>query len=189
MERKILLLIVMVLTLFAYQNCYKPKSSQDAVSSSSQQEIILADESLQQISFYNKETEQVQKSGNTFSLVTNNQYKIDLVSGKIEKFSAEGQKKSEYCLTSELLNELSDLLSSSKICKKSAVIQDGVVCAQVLQSPYATLVTNREEFNLGYASDSCGTLKIDLCEEAPSMAKGWWTYVYTNLAQLNCSSQ
>ena len=72
MERKILLLIVMVLTLFAYQNCYKPKSSQDAVSSSSQQEIILADESLQQISFYNKETEQVQKSGNFRWLLTIN---------------------------------------------------------------------------------------------------------------------
>ena len=185
-----LFLIVTVLILFGYQNCYKPQLNTLAeknTESVSVQEIPLSGENIKEIVFYNKEAETVQKSGNSISLVTSYSYSVDLVSGKILKFSSEDTKKNEYCLTPALLEEIRNLLLSSKVCKTTTQISKDLLCAQMLTPPYARISTSREDFDLGFMADSCGSQKVDLCQEAPSMAKGWWTYVYTNLSQLSCS--
>ena len=61
------------------------------------------------------------------------------------------------------------------------------VCSQVYQPGYATIVTNRDSFDLGSSSDGCGSTQIQLCESSSEdMLKGWFQAVRNQLSQLNC---
>ncbi len=179
-------LILSVMILFSYQNCQKPPYKETS-SINSTDAIILADENIQKITFIAKENTTVQQSSKVFTLISQNSYAINYETGEILVSSEAIATISRYCLSSNLLAELHDILLSAKVCKTENVPVADRVCAAVYQNGYAQLITNRDVIDLGWGMDGCATNKIDLCDATSSdMLKGWFVAVKNALPQQTC---
>ncbi len=198
MKRNIMIPIVaIILLIFGYQNCARQNlaSNSDANSKSSgsisndvQQVIPLAGEKLEQVKFLVEEVVMAANGPTTkYTTIQKSMHEVDLSSG-IVYITTAGQNDLvavKYCLTPDLLREINGLLYSDSICKSSHQLIDGQVCSQVKKPPYALLVTSRETFELGSASDSCGTQQIDLCHNSGAV-KNWFSKIKAQSTSLSC---
>lgn len=181
--------------LFSFQNCQK-RPYQDAISDSlarniSQHDImdnriVLSQENIDQVQFYFEEKKQTTNQDSNYTLLINKVYEINLQSGEITiSDNTDDENSLKYCLTDDLKNELENVLKSSSICKSTGQVI-GKVCAQVLAKPYAAIITRAVRYELGYATDSCGSNKIDLCDDQDSLLKGIAAAIKHNLESLVC---
>lgn len=175
-----------VVIILCYQNCYQPKKADGPLNVQSAG-IKLADENIQKISFLNTENVIVEKNAKTFTLVTQVTYSIDFNTGEMIKSSMESSEQEQYCIPDALLTELKNIMNSSSVCKKEINPDNSRVCSQVYQPGYATIVTNRDSFDLGSSSDGCGSIQVGLCESSSEdMLKGWFQAARNQLPQLSC---
>lgn len=175
-----------VVIVLSYQNCYQPKKSDGPLTVQSLG-IKLADENIQKITFLNTENVTVEKNSKVFTLVSQISYSLDYSTGEMIKSSNESSEQGQYCLTEALLSELKNIINLSSVCKTELQSDGSRVCSQVYQPGYATIVTNRDSFDLGSSSDGCGSTQIHLCESSSEdMLKGWFQAVRNQLSQLSC---
>lgn len=175
----------------AFQNCQQAPHPNDldnaaavdtnAVSKS----LDLANEKISDISFSFLENTTVVKPSGSYSVGVNKNLKISLPSGKMVLTSDLDDSSSEYCLTETLTNELVKILKSAKICRTGAAAE-GKVCTQVYKLPYATLVTEKATYELGSATDGCGSNSVDLCGESASLLQGFYASLKTNYKSFSC---
>lgn len=195
-RNQIVLIVVPFLLIFGYQNCQKSNFEttgnsvvppSETVSTQDLQKISLAQESLQSIQFKVAEVSKVVHGSTYYSVVKNILYSFDLNSGDLHVIDQSSGSDQKYCLSESLKSQLNLLLSSSSICKTQMKINEGQVCAQVIKESYANIITNRDEFQLGSASDSCGSNAVDLCEGSDPL-KNWFKSIQENLPGLVCGS-
>ena len=190
MSKKLLggIVAVLVVVVFCFQNCQKNPTANGMTSISSSQaqgKVNLQDENVSQIDFLIQENETVTRVSRTYQLVVNKTLKINLTSGVFQVVSDLGGAAAEYCLTNSLKDELVSLLKSSQICKSEAV-SSGQVCAQVVKRPYAQVLTDINQYDLGGASDSCGSNSQDLCGSQASMLQGYLAALKSQYKNLIC---
>ena len=102
----------------------------------------------------------------------------------IEIYFQPGQKV--YCLSDELKSELESILKVATICKNENEKPIDQVCAQDLKKPYAKILTEKNQYELGSATDSCGTGAVDLCGDEPLLLKGFVSHLKSKLETLSC---
>ena len=195
-RNQVILIVVPFLLIFGYQNCQKSNfdpavpliNPSKSMVVSDVQNIVLANEKLERLQF--KFSEQI-TNGTTSKYTGTSQsvkHDVDLTTGTVY-VTRPGQDDLvavKYCVTFESLKEINQLLYSDSICKSSLIRQD-TVCAQVIQEGYASLLTSREEFELGSATDSCGSRKIDLCKNS-ELVKAWIEKTKSQAVQSSCST-
>lgn len=195
-RNQIILIVVPFLLIFGYQNCQKSsfdpaatsiKNPSESVSSQDEQTIVLANESLQGLQFKASHVVQVPHGSTTVSVVKSLLYNFDLENGEFHVVDQGAQTDVKYCLTENLKAQVSNLLLSSSICKGGNKVPEGQSCTQAIQEGYANLITNRDEFHLGSASDGCGSNSVDLCDGSVQL-KDWFKSVQASLSSLNCGS-
>lgn len=195
-RNQIILIVVPFLLIFGYQNCQKSsfdpaatdlKNPSESVSAQSEQTIILANESLEGLQFKSSQLSQVPHGATTVSVVKSLLYSFDLANGEFHVVDQSAQTDLKYCLSESLKAQVSTLLSSASVCKGGPKVADGTVCTQALQEGYANIITNREDFHLGSATDGCGSNAVDLCEGSTQL-KNWFKSVQANVSSLNCGS-
>lgn len=176
-----------IILLFSYQNCsrnnFTEKTSLDSQDTDSKK---LSDLQVQQVKFYTQQDREMQKGTHKFLVKTTNSYSLDPETGILAEYDESTDSLSTYCLSTELLAQMRSLVSNSSVCKSNDVVPEGTVCAQVIQRPYAEIVTPNEVIQLGYASDACGANKVDLCSDQPDVFKAWISTVQSQLPQLQC---
>ncbi len=172
--------------LFSYQNCSYPKEN-SIPSGNSNQISMLANEKVQSITFLTSENTVVQQNSKNFTLVSQNSYVVDYVSGEILKSVQVTATIEKYCLSENLLTELRNIIESSSVCKIENKQPEGQSCSQVYKYGYALILTNNGSLDLGSSSDSCMNNAIDFCEStSKDMLKGWFAAVKNQLPQLLC---
>ena len=186
MKIKYIAFLVLVL-LFSYQNCsrsnFTDETSQQLDSKVEGQS--LADLQVQQLKFFTEQNSEMQKGSHKFYVKTKLNYVLDPESGVLaEHDEASGDLKT-YCLSHELLADVRSIFSRSSVCRGGPSATEA--CAQVIQEPYAEVVTSNDVIQLGAASDACGSNKIDLCEDQSSVLRSWIDSVRSQLPQLTCS--
>lgn len=195
-RNQIILIVVPFLLIFGYQNCQKSsfdpaapnlKNPSESVSTQDQQTIVLANESLQGLQFKTSQVSQVPHGSTTVSVIKDLIYSFDLANGEFHIVDQGAQTDLKYCLSESLKSQVSTLLSSSSVCKGGPKVADGTVCTQAIQKGYANIITNRDEFHLGSASDTCGSNAVDLCDGSVEL-KAWFTGVQGSLGSLSCGS-
>ncbi len=105
--------------------------------------------------------------------------------GEFHVIDQSAQTDRKYCLSESLKENVTSLLSSSSVCKGGYKVTEGLVCAQALIEGYASIITNRDSFHLGSATDSCGSNSVDLCEGSDQL-KNWFNSVKVGLAGMGC---
>lgn len=186
--------VITFLLMFGYQNCQK--SNYDTLDSSSilasespspqeVQVISLSHEVVENLQFKSGEVVQIPHNGSSYSLVKNLIYDFDVASGEFYVIDQSAQTNDRYCLTDSLKNQLSSLLYSSRVCKYGLKVVEGQVCSQAIQDGYANLITHRDQFRLGSASDSCGSNLVELCDGSLDL-KTWFNNVKSHLSTLSC---
>jgi hypothetical protein len=195
-RNQIILIVLPFLLIFGYQNCQKSSfdpattpvtNPSESVSTQEEQTIVLAHESLQGLQFKATQIAQVPHGSTTVSVVESLLYSFDLANGEFHIVDQNAQTDVKYCLTENLKSQVSTLLLSSSICKGGVKVPEGQVCTQAIQEGYANIITNRDEFHLGSASDGCGSHSVDLCEGSVRL-KDWFKSVQASLTSLNCGS-
>ncbi len=183
--------------LFGYQNCQqsgagpdtltKAGTTSESLSGNPPQEIPLSGESLQSLDYKTEQVVQVTQGSHTFSLLSEVVYKVDLYDGKFSLVNQSTGQVSEHCLSAALKSELDSILAASSICKYDVShVSDSQVCGQAIQPHYAELVTNRDLFKLGYATDTCGSNKVDLCSDRGAFVKQFFNKVKAQISLLSC---
>lgn len=180
-----------LILLFSFQNCQKPPypdviSSQNLKTIGSTGKIDLNQEVVDSVSFLVQATKTVTQAGSFYQINYNKILNIDLKTGIISESSDMSSETVNYCLTESLKDELVAIIKSSQICRTQPTLQEGAVCAQVVKMPYAQLFTSREQFDLGSASDSCGSNGVDLCGDQVNLLKGYIEAVKNQYQQLVC---
>ena len=185
MKTKYIVFLVLVL-LFSYQNCSRNNFGDQALQQSENkvEGQSLADMQVQQVKFYTEKNSEMQKGSHKFTVKTKLNYVLDPESGVLaEHDQATGDLKT-YCLSHELLLDVRSIISKSSVCQSGPSATEA--CAQVIQEPYAELVTANDVIQLGSASDACGSNRVDLCEDQSSVLRGWIDSVRSQLPQLGC---
>ena len=182
------------LILFSFQNCQKNLSVDGlssvprgiALSAADSVKVALIDEKINAVDFIASENQIVSKNGRTISLIYSKTFEIDLATGKIlvETDFESGQKV--YCLTEELRSELEGILKVVTVCKSDSDRPVDQVCSQVLKKPYAKILTEKNQFELGSAIDGCGTGAVDLCGDEPLLLKGFISHLQNKIESLAC---
>ena len=90
---------------------------------------------------------------------------LNLQSGKVIEKNDLNNEQKVFCLSSESMQMLNSLLGQATICKFEKKQSTGQVCAQVVKPAYMDVLTSTENYQLGYASDSCAQSFIDLCDK------------------------
>lgn len=177
--------------LISFQNCQKPPHPDEingqpirAVASSSK--IDLNQEAVLSVNFVVQDTKVITKAGNSYQINYNKILQIDLKTGIISESSDLSSEILTYCLTEALRNELVSILKSSQVCKLQQNLPAGTVCSQVMKMAYAQVFTTREHYDLGAASDGCGSNSMDLCDNQSSLLKGYIEAVKKQYQQLAC---
>jgi hypothetical protein len=174
----------------AFQNCQKAPNPNDISAPAGEAHPIsgkfdLQTEKISEISFIFQEPETVTKKSNSYQIEVNKNLKINLLNGEMDLTSDLDSSSKKLCLTETLLNELNSILKTSQICK-AAPITDGRMCTQVMKLPYAVLVTEKENFSLGSATDGCGSNAVDLCAEQKSLLQGFVASLKTRYLGFVC---
>lgn len=194
-RNQVILIVVPFLLIFGYQNCQKStfdpavtnlNNPSESVSTQDQQTIVLSQETLEGLQFKSSVVSHVAHGSTTVSVVKSMLYNFDLFTGEFHVVDQSAQTDVKYCLSANLKSQLNTLLSASSICKGGPSVTEGTVCTQVIQEGYANLITNRDQFHLGSASDGCGSNSVDLCEGSGEL-KAWFGAVQESLAGLACS--
>lgn len=186
MKFKVTLLIIVL--FFSYQNCSQQNFDEVALQKSQSQSEAqsLADLQVQQLKFFTEQNSEVQKGTQKFYVKTKKNYVLDPDSGVLAEHDQATGDLATYCLSNELLSEVRAIVMQSSVCRGGPAAPEGVMCAQVIQEPYAELVTENDIIELGSASDACGSNKIDLCEDQSSVLKNWIESVRSQLPSLTC---
>lgn len=189
-------IIVGLVLLFGYQNCqqsgFQPdtltnQGSENQAISAEPQILPLSSESLKELDFKTEQVSNVEHAGKIISVVGTVLYKVDLYDGKMILINQDTNQSAQYCLSSALKSELDQILSESSICQyDGSHVSSQQVCGQAIQEHYAELSTNRETFKLGYATDTCGTNKVDLCSDRSIVLKQFFNKVKAQLSLLGC---
>lgn len=150
------------------------------------QPIILSQENIQKMNFDLMVPVNVIKNGNSFSMLHKFKFELTMNDQKVIRYNDLDGTTQTYCLTQNSYDSLISKINEAKVCK--FLPQQGVdeVCAQVMVSPYATLITNREHILLGASTDTCGANKMDLCSADPLALKNWIESFQQQLDQFNC---
>lgn len=172
--------------LFSFQNCQKT-AFQDEVNSQSivSDKVDLKDESVESINFLIEDVQNVVQSGHTYQVKYFKKLQVDLQSGIILETSDINQETDQYCLTANLKDELFNILNSSQVCTTQPELPPDTMCTQVMKMQYAELITSKQQFNLGSASNGCGSNAIDLCGDSAALLKNFSESLkkeYKNLA-------
>ena len=191
MKKKVASLIASVFVLLiSFQNCQKPPYP-DEINSSNlnafSNRTDLGLESIRTVVFTIPVTQTVVKAGNSYQINYNKALSIDVNTGVITESSDMDATKSEYCLSSALKNELVSILKSSQICIKHPILPAGTMCSQALRLAYAQVVTSRAQYELGSATDGCGSNSVDLCDDQANILKGYIEAVKKQYQQLSCT--
>lgn len=180
--------------LLSFQNCQKSQSpdelqfySKNGIEKQGDPLTVnLANQKLSTIEFTSRENEQIVRNGTVFTIVTDNIYQLDLVTGRMKSDSEFTQVQKYYCLTDSLKNELNSILKASSVCaiQKTSVADEA--CTQVLQPGYAKIMTVEALYDLGSASDGCGNHAIDLCGDNSTLLKGFISHLKSQLSSISC---
>lgn len=184
------LLVSVFVLLVSFQNCQKPPYPDELNSSNISAFSNRADlgvESIRSVAFIIPATQTVVKAGNTYQINYNKVLTIDINTGVITESSNIAATKAEFCLTADLKNELISILKASQVCTKQPELPNGTMCSQVLKLPYAQVLTSNGQFELGSASDGCGSNSVDLCDDQSDILKGYIEAVKNRYLQLNCT--
>lgn len=184
-KHKKLILLVLVL-FFSYQNCSHSEFPGSPLQKTDLSSHSLSDMQVQQLKFFIQQESEMQKGSYKFMVKTTNSYSLDPESGVLAEHNEASDSLSTYCLSSELLTQVRNIISSSSVCQAGSVPEEGTVCAQVIENPYAELITPSEVIRLGYATDACGANRVDLCENQSTALKNWISTVHDQLPQLQC---
>jgi len=114
---------------------------------------------------------------------------VDLATGRIEEQNeTTGSSEIKYCLTSDEMKEVRDILYSSAVCKATTSAAVNNSCIAIYRAPYAVVnfSSNNEGVSLGEQTSGCdyGT---DLCGQQASMLKGFLVHVLQTLSTHACS--
>ena len=177
--------------LFSFQNCQNSSPpnetrSQALNSLSTGAAIDLNQESMTSVNFLMSDSKVVHQAGNSYQINYNKKLQIDLKTGEISVTNDLDSQTDSYCLTESLKNELVTILKSSQICKTQPNLPEGQVCTQALRLAYAQVQTQRENFDLGSATDGCGNNAVDLCGDQPNLLKGYIENIKKQYSQLMC---
>lgn len=182
--KSLIFIIILVVGFIAFQNCQKNsnigpvKEKSVEVSAGSQTsseslkyeyKLTLNQQKLISLHYRFQESEIIKRNTGSFEMLVEKSLNIDLNDGtiKLETSVTSSPSSLSYCLSAEELSEFKNILTASEICKASP-INDGRMCAQVMRVPYATLVSDIEKYELGSATDSCGSNLVDLCDQTQS---------------------
>lgn len=191
MKKEVVSILAAVFVLLvSFQNCQKPPYPDELNSSnvnafSNRTDLGL--EAIQGVVFIIPATQTVVKAGNSYQINYNKVLTIDITTGVIAESSDIAATTAEFCLNSALRNELVSILKSSQVCKKQPVLPPGTMCSQVLKLAYARVVTSKAQYELGSASDGCGSNSIDLCDDQPNILKGYIEAIKNQYQQLTCT--
>ena len=182
------------LVLFSFQNCQKSPApdelqlySKSAVLQPVNPAVInLADKKISSFAFTGRENEEVMKNGTAFTIVTDKIYQLDLLTGKMTSESEFTQVQKHYCLTDSLKNELNSILKSSSVCANSPEPTTKEECAQSLKPGYAKIGSDQGQYDLGAATDGCGSNSIDLCGDSSNLLKGFISHLKSQLSSISC---
>lgn len=183
--------IMTILMLFSFQNCQKTPfpdemTAQNLQSSVANNKVDLKNESIESVNFLIEENKTVQQAGHTYQVKYLKNLQIDLGTGIILESSDVDTNTENYCLTDELKSELIILLSSSQVCTTQPDIPANTLCTQVMKMPYAQVLTDKQQYNLGSATDGCGSNSVDLCDEQANLLKGYLQSLKQKYKQLSC---
>ena len=148
--------------------------------------LNLRDRKINEVHFISRETQTVTRGGKSFSMVMNVSYEILLPSGNILLENEQTGVQQNLCLNDSLKEELNSILASARICRNEKKPIQGTLCAQVLIPAYAKIVTDKEIFELGAASDSCGSGATDLCGDSVTLLKGFISHIKNQINNLTC---
>jgi hypothetical protein len=185
-------LAVVLTLLLSFQNCQKPphpdEINQVSLNLNTAQKIDLNQEVVDSVNLIFQDSKVVSKAGHNYQVLYNKTLNVDLKTGVIVESSDIDSSTANYCLTQALKNELVSIIKASQVCRTGVDQNNQQVCGQAIQLPYAQLITSREQFNLGSASDTCGNNSIDLCEDQPNLLKGYILSLKNSYKQLTCSN-
>lgn len=191
-RNQIAFIVAPLLLIFGYQNCQKAnldavrvEDSMISESSLNLKVVKLESERVESLQFKSREISQVVHGSNSISLVKILIYDFDIATGEFYIIDEDAQTNVRYCLNENLKNQIIQFLYASSVCKGGQTSSPEVMCTQAIQEGYANLITNREQFRLGYASDGCGNNAIDLCDGAEDL-KSWFAHVRSQLPNLQC---
>ena len=184
--------------LFSFQNCQSPPHM-DEINSNSQgsanlsaNKVVLAEHRLSEVNLFAKSEEKIMRNGNEFSMISVKKIELQFdESGLKNTFVVINEATNEVknlCLTSSLKNELQSILAGASICKKTASEKSlNQICTAVMIPAYASIHIQSEVFDLGAATDGCGTNSVDLCGSEADLLKGFIQHLSTQLAHLSCN--
>lgn len=184
------ILVAVFVLLISFQNCQKPPYPDELNSSNVNAFSNRADlglETIREVAFTIPSTKTVVKAGNSYQINYNKVLTIDVSTGVITESSDIAPTTTEFCLNSALKNELINILKSSQVCTKQPVLPPGTMCSQVLKLAYAQIVTSKTQYELGSASDGCGSNSVDLCDDQPNILKGYIEAIKNQYQQLSCT--
>ena len=184
------ILVAVFILLISFQNCQKPPYPDELNSSNINAFSNRTDLGLEAIRvavFMIPATQTVVKAGNSYQINYNKVLTIDVNTGVITESSDVAATTTEFCLNSALKSELISILKSSQVCTKQPVLPPGTMCSQVLKLAYAQVVTSNAKYELGSASDGCGSNSVDLCDDQPNILKGYIEAIKNQYQQLSCT--
>ncbi len=180
--------------LFSFQNCQKSPASDElssvvAVSGgelNTSAKLNLSDRKINEVHFASRGTQTVTRSGKSFSIVMNVSYEVLMPSGQILLENEQTGVQQNLCLNDSLKEELNSILATASICINENKSVQGKLCAQVVVPAYAKIVTDKEIFELGASTDSCGSGAADLCGDSATLLKGFISHLKTQINNLTC---
>lgn len=179
--------------LISFQNCQKPPhpdeiAGQNLYSSGTVNKVDLNQESVQTANFMVPDLKSVtHSSGNVYQVKYNKILNIDLASGAITETSDYDSSSRSFCLSDDMKDELVSLLKSSQVCQMGRQSAAGQVCDQSVRVAYAEIVTDREQYNLGWASDGCGNNSVDLCADQATHLKAYIQALNSQYESMSCN--
>lgn len=180
-----------------FQNCQKAPQANDVTANNSTdvtgstnqantKSVDLAQERLSEISFIFSEVETIKRTSGSYQLSVTKNLKINLSSGAMILTSDSDNSQINYCLSEDLRNELVNLLKNSKVCHAEPASGDRL-CTQVMKMPYAILNSESQSYNLGSATDGCGSNGIDLCDsESQKLISGYIANLKSKYKMMSC---
>lgn len=194
MKYVIICVVSAVVVTAAFQNCKQMKPGDGVIATqvpdgASDTVIDLSDKKILQVNFLIQEKQTINRSSGTYDSIVNKTLEINLDNNRINVVSdneAElADAQSSLCLTDSLKNELESILQSSKVCNESNKTENQI-CTQVMRLPYAQIITDQSQIDLGAATDGCGSNSYDLCGEQATVLKGYISNLKNIYKTLTC---
>ncbi len=192
MKSVIIISTIAIVALFSFQNCGKTNSfhselaGRDINLSLGVEKTNVLDLNIGATQFYLSDSKVVTQAGHTYQLNFKKILEINLDSGYLVESTDIDSTSKQFCLPQNILTDLMTLLNSAQICREKLNLPADTVCALVYTEPYAKLLSDREDINLGVASDSCGNNKTDLCGQTKVQLLDLIKTINQNYSAYNC---